>query len=239
MHFEGEFRVPGRPEDVIHRFADVERMASCFPGAVLDNQEEDGTWNGGLLVTFGPKKIKFKGKVRVDTDLEGCSGKIAGRGAADMRAARVSVTCTYKLLPDEAAGTPTTVCRIVSDAELTGVLAEFARSGGQIFAAALMEEFARRAQAEFSKAEPAPEPEPASAPAAEPAPVMAETAQADAAPTPTPAAPPPQAAARPAPPPPPPSRPEPMAISAQGLLWAVIKAKFLGFLAKLGLRRAA
>jgi hypothetical protein len=30
-----------------------------------------------------------------------------------------------------------------------------------------------------------------------------------------------------------------MAISAQGLLWAVIKAKFLGLLAKLGLRRAA
>jgi len=232
MHFEGEFRVPGRPEEVIHRFADVERMASCFPGAVLDDQEEDGTWNGGLLVTFGPKKIKFKGKVRVETDLEGHSGKIAGRGAADMRAARVAVTCTYKLLADEAAGTPTTVCRIVSDAELTGVLAEFARSGGQIFATTLMEEFARRAQAEFSKAEPAPEPEPAPAPA----PVMAEAAPAEAAPAPAPAAPPPQAAARPAPPPP---RPEPMAISAQGLLWAVIKAKFLGFLAKLGLRRAA
>jgi len=232
MHFEGEFRVPGRPEEVIRRFADVERMAGCFPGAVLDNQEEDGTWNGGLLVTFGPKKIKFKGKVRVETDLEGCSGKIAGRGAADMRAARVSVTCTYKLTPAEAAGTPTTVCRIVSDAELTGVLAEFARSGGQIFATTLMEEFARRAQAEFSREEPAPEPEPA--PAAEPAPVMAEAAPAEAAPVPAP--PPPQAAARPAPPPP---RPEPMAISAQGLLWAVIKAKFLGFLARLGLRRAA
>lgn len=232
MHFEGEFRVPGRPEEVIHRFADVERMAGCFPGAVLDNQEEDGTWNGGLLVTFGPKKIKFKGKVRVETDMEGCSGKIAGRGAADMRAARVSVTCTYKLTPDDAAGTPTTVCRIVSDAELTGVLAEFARSGGQIFATTLMEEFARRAQAEFSKAEPAPEPEPA--PTAEPAPLIAHATPAEAAPVPVP--PPPQAAARPAPAPP---RPEPMAISAQGLLWAVIKAKFLGFLARLGLRRAA
>ena len=53
MHFEGEFRVPGRPEDVIHRFADVERMASCMPGAVLDKQDEDGAWHGGLLVTFG------------------------------------------------------------------------------------------------------------------------------------------------------------------------------------------
>lgn len=231
MHFEGEFRVPGRPQDVIHRFADVERMASCFPGAVLDNQEEDGSWAGGLLVTFGPKKIKFKGKVRVETDLEACAGKIAGRGAADMRAARVSVTCNYKLTSDETAGTPTTVCRIVSDAELSGVLAEFARSGGQIFAATLMEEFARRAQVEFSKQEiPAPEPEAAAASSA--AVPKTDATAASASPSPGPAAPPP-ATARPT------QRPEPAAISVQGLLWTVIKAKFLNLLAKLGLRRPA
>ena len=37
MHFEGEFSVPGKPLDVIRRFADVPRMAGCVPGAVLDS----------------------------------------------------------------------------------------------------------------------------------------------------------------------------------------------------------
>jgi hypothetical protein len=216
MHFEGQFRVPGRPEEVIHRFADVRRMASCLPGAMLETEEEDGSWNGTLLVTFGPKKIRFKGKVKVETDIAGLSGRVSGRGAADMRAARVGVTLTYRLLADEAAAEPTTICALVSDAELTGVLADFARTGGQAFATALMEEFSKRAQAEFSRPD---EPELAEAPArAEQEPVPAA----------------PRAAER-APPPP---VAEPAALSAHGLLWAMIKATVLRWLGKLGLRRA-
>ncbi len=199
MHFEGEFRVPGRPAEVIHRFADVQRMASCMPGAVLDKQDEDGAWHGGLLVTFGPKKIKFKGKVLVYTDFETCTGTVNGRGAADMRAARVEVKLKYALHAAPDTAPPETVVSLVSDAELTGVLAEFARSGGQIFATALMEEFARRAQVEFSKDAPVMEPEPAPAEAIADAPL-------------------PQAA----PAQPTPRAPEPQAISAFGLLWAVI-----------------
>ena len=42
MHFEGEFSVPGRPDDVIRRFADVQRMARCMPGAVIEGRDEEG-----------------------------------------------------------------------------------------------------------------------------------------------------------------------------------------------------
>ncbi len=203
MRFEGEFRVPGRPEDVIHSFADVERMASCFPGAVLDKQDEDGAWHGGLLVTFGPKKIKFKGKVLVHTDFENRTGTVNGRGAADMRAARVEVKLKYTLLAAPGAATPETIVSLVSDAELTGVLADFARTGGQAFAKVLMEEFSRRAQVEFSK----------DLPPADAAPTEASAPVAMASAPPKPAA-----AAQPA--------PAPVAISAWGLLWAVIKDKF-------------
>jgi len=208
MHFEGEFRVPGRPEDVIHRFADVPRMASCMPGAVLDKQDEDGAWHGGLLVTFGPKKIKFKGKVLVFTDLENHTGTVNGRGAADMRAARVEVKLKYSLHAAPGTSPPETTVSLVSDADLTGVLAEFARAGGQVFAKVLMEEFSRRAQEEFSKDLPA---EPTPAPM--PKPETASASEVQSAPT--------------APPAPPsgPRAPEPTAISALGLLWAVLKDK--------------
>ena len=50
MHFEGEFRVPGKADDVIRRFADVPRMARCMPGAMLEPQAEDGSWPGALVV---------------------------------------------------------------------------------------------------------------------------------------------------------------------------------------------
>ena len=99
MHFEGEFSVPGKPDDVIRRFADVERMARCMPGAVIEGRDEDGNYLGGMLVAFGPKKIKFHGRVAVETDFaahdrlaarprRGRHARRADRGAHRLRVAR-------------------------------------------------------------------------------------------------------------------------------------------------------
>jgi carbon monoxide dehydrogenase subunit G len=195
MHFEGEFRVPGKPADVIRRFADVPRMSRCMPGAVLERQAEDGSWPGAMVVSFGPKKINFKGKATCDFDLENCTGSVVGRGNADLRAARIGVKVGFSLHDDPAAATPGTLVKIVSDAELGGVLADFARSGGTAVANVIMADFARRCAEEFSQDE---------VPAAPP---VAEAAEGSAAP----------AAPRPA--------PEPTPLAAHSLLWAVIKAQ--------------
>ena len=174
MHFEGEFSVPGQPADVIRRFADVPRMATCMPGAMLEAQNEDGSWPGGMVVSFGPKKIKFSGRASVDFDFEALSGSVHGRGAADMRAARIGVKVSFSLRDGPAGDT---IVKIVSNAELGGVLADFARTGGGAVANAIMADFAKRAAAEFAKdeavaeavSEAAPAPEPR---APEPAPAL-------------------------------------------------------------------
>src|SRR5690348_14888138 len=156
MHFEGEFSVPGKPDDVIRRFADVERMARCMPGAVIDGRDEQGNYLGGMLVAFGPKKIKFKGRVSVDTDLAAHTGSLHGRGAADMRAARIGVRINYALRDDPAASGSTLV-KLTSEAELGGVLADFARTGGVPFANALMQDFSKRVAEEFATETPSRE----------------------------------------------------------------------------------
>ena len=166
MHFEGEFSVPGKPDDVIRRFADVERMARCMPGAAIEGRDEDGNYLGSMLVSFGPKKIRFRGRVAVETDLAAHTGSLRGRGAADMRAARIEVRISYALRDDPATQGATQV-KLMSDAELGGVLADFARTGGIPFANALMADFSRRAADEFAtdlpqQAAPA-EPEPLAA----------------------------------------------------------------------------
>ena len=162
MHFEGEFRVPGTPDEVIRRFADVPRMARCMPGAVLEAQAADGSWPGAMVVSFGPKKVNFKGRAACAFDLEAHTGEVHGRGSADMRAARIGVKVGFALHADPDAATPTSVVKIVSDAELGGVLADFARTGGVPVANAIMADFARRAAEEFAKdtqAKPALPPE--------------------------------------------------------------------------------
>ena len=219
MHFEGEFSVPGKPADVIRRFADVPRMSACMPGAVLEPQAEDGSWPGGMVVSFGPKKIKFKGKATVDFDFDALTGSVHGRGTADMRAARIGVKVAFTLRDDPETPKPATIVKVVSDAELGGVLADFARTGGIAVAQVIMADFARRAAEEFSKDEPeevvveaAPDPVPSVASAE---PVVAAPA--------APAPPPRPAAVRP---PPQPAAP----LQASGLIWVVIKA----YLARIG-----
>jgi len=171
MHFEGEFRVPGKASDVIKRFEDVPRMARCMPGAVLELQAEDGSWPGAMVVTFGPKKINFKGKAVCEFDEQALTGSVQGRGTADMRSARIGVKVSFALADADSGSRPETVVKIVSDAELGGVLEDFARTGGIAVANVIMADFARRAAAEFAVDEvPAEAPPP---PTAEPAPLAA------------------------------------------------------------------
>jgi carbon monoxide dehydrogenase subunit G len=131
MRFEGEFSVPGQPRKVLERFAEVERMVKCMPGASIDGRDDDGNYLGGMLVAFGPKKIKFKGKVTASVDLESLTGKLHVRGAADMRAgARAEVNVVYTVRDDASSSTPTSIVALTSEAELGGVLADFGSTGG-------------------------------------------------------------------------------------------------------------
>lgn len=158
----------------MRRFADVPRMARCMPGAVLEPQAEDGSWPGAMVVSFGPKKINFKGRATCDFDFDALTGVVQGRGAADMRAARIGVKTSFALADDPAAAEPTTIVKIVSDSELGGVLADFARTGGVAVANAIMADFARRAAEEFAK--DAPPPPTAAPPPSPPEPAPVENA---------------------------------------------------------------
>lgn len=210
MHFEGEFRVPGKAADVIRRFADVKRMARCMPGAQLEPQAEDGSWPGAMVVSFGPKKVKFKGRATCEFDYDALTGSVHGRGAADMRAARIGVKVSFALADDPVAPAPTTIVQIVSDAELGGVLADFARTGGVAVANVIMADFARRAAEEFSNDDV-------------PAPATLSTEQAIVSPAPLASTAPMPAA--------------PVPLQVQGLVWVVIKAYLAQFGRWLGIIR--
>jgi carbon monoxide dehydrogenase subunit G len=224
MRFEGEFRVPGQPRAVLERFAEVERMVKCMPGASIDGRDDDGNYLGGMLVAFGPKKIKFKGKVTASVDFESLTGKLHVRGAADMRAgARAEVNVVYTVRDDASASKPTSIVALTSDAELGGVLADFGSTGGIAVTQALMDVFAQRCAEEFSKE--------ASVPASGGDPQPSTTATASENSTSAKAAGPGGAAtASPAP------EPTNEALSANALLWSIIRTKFKQFKQWLGLR---
>jgi len=147
--FTGEFKASGRPAEVMSRFVDVERMARCMPGASLEGRDEEGNYLGSITVSFGPKKIKFNGKMKCDFDIENTSGTITGRALSDLRGSRASLATRFRI---EAASEDelSSIVMISSEADIHGILAEFAKAGGQAVAKALMQEFAERLEQEFS-----------------------------------------------------------------------------------------
>lgn len=152
MHFEGEFRVPGRPDAVLRQFADVERMVNCMPGASIEGRDEAGNFLAAMLVAFGPKKIRFRGKVSGAVDVEARSGRLHVRGGAERQSsARIEVQVQYTVREDAAAAGSWSIVSLRSDAKLGGVLADFGRTGGIAVTNALMETFAERVAGEFGR----------------------------------------------------------------------------------------
>jgi hypothetical protein len=154
MEFEGEFMVPGKSSTVITRFTDIDRMSRCLPGASLEGQDDEGNYVGVMTVAFGPKRLKFKGRLAFEFDLENRSGLLRGRGAADMRAARVSFETAFTVTDVPLGGDvdeDVSAVKIMSKIEMGGVIADFASTGGAALANVLMKEFAKNLAEELIK----------------------------------------------------------------------------------------
>ena len=171
MRYESAFEVAGAPAEVLETFADLPTVASFLPGASVGPANPDGSHPGTLVVSFGPKKLAFKGKVENKVERETLSGVVSGTASADVRGARMAVTMRYQLEPGTERPRGTRVS-LVSEAELTGMLAEFAKTGGVVLANAVLADFAARLSAHFEgraaadQAAAAAASAPASAPAA-------------------------------------------------------------------------
>ncbi|MFO1082910.1 MAG: SRPBCC domain-containing protein [Reyranellaceae bacterium] len=140
MEFTNSFDVDGPPAAVIAVFEDMPLLASFLPGASVGEREEDGSYPGQLAVSFGPKRLVFKGALVHTVQREQLTGELSGQASADVRGAHMTVTLTYRLSPT-ASGTRVDA---VSEADVTGILAEFARAGGTVVTQALLDQFSQR-----------------------------------------------------------------------------------------------
>lgn len=150
MRFDNRFEVAGTPSEVIALFGDLPLMAGFLPGASVGERNADGSYAATLTVAFGPKKIAFRGNLTNQVDRARLAGTVVGHASADLRGAKMSVTMDYQLAP-AAEGTEVT---LVSEAELTGMLAEFAKTGGVVVTQALLAEFAGRFSAHLRSLQP-------------------------------------------------------------------------------------
>ncbi len=122
-------------------FSDLPRMASCMPGASLE--ETDGhNLKGQMRIAFGPIKAGFSGVATIERNDETFTGVLEGGGNDVSSGSRAKGRVTYQLL--SADDDKSTVVDLTLEFQLQGALAQFGRSG-------LVKDFASRLIATFAK----------------------------------------------------------------------------------------
>ncbi|WP_449066738.1 SRPBCC family protein, partial [Planomonospora algeriensis] len=157
MRFEHEFTVPVPVEQAWAVLLDVERVAPCLPGAVLDAVEGD-SFTGRLKVKVGPITVTYRGSAAFeDVDKDAHTAVLKASGKEARGSGTASATVTARLRPEDG-GTRVTV---ETSFNVTGRPAQFGRGVMAEVGARLIDRFAAALSdllSEGSAAEPAARP---------------------------------------------------------------------------------
>jgi uncharacterized protein len=181
VKLENEFTVAAPLEETWRTLLDIERVATCLPGAKIEPSEQDGVYRGAMKVKLGPVTVDYRGTARlqdVDEDTHTASIAVQAREAKGPGTAAATI---QNHLESQDGRTKVTA---VTELSITGRQAQFGRGIMEDVAATMMEQFAERLGRELEAEPVAPEAaseetrEPAAAarPAGAPPPAEAEEA---------------------------------------------------------------
>ncbi len=125
MQLEHSFTVPVPVADAWKVLLDIEQIAPCMPGAVLDSVDGDD-FTGRVKVKLGPISLTYKGKasfVKKDEATHTAVIDAAGKDQRGNGTAAATVTATLK----EDEGGSSTRVDVLTDLNITGKPAQFGR----------------------------------------------------------------------------------------------------------------
>ena len=134
--------VPAAPRTVWGLLSDPRAVVDCVPGATLGAEQEDGSFDAGVIVKFGPAKVAFKAKVGLELDAAAMAGSVTARGKDSQGGARFQTTMTFKVV--EQAQAPGSTILIVAQVEISGRLASLIETGAAIVVKRMTAEFSER-----------------------------------------------------------------------------------------------
>ena len=137
---QGGFDVPFSAAQVWAFMADLPAVASCLPGAVIEEQDGDRV-KGKIAIKFGPMAAAFNGAAQLERDDERMSAVLRGAGQDSLSQSRAKGDVSYRVI---AAGENAARVDVDLLYSLQGPLAQFSRSG-------LVQDFVRRMIADFGR----------------------------------------------------------------------------------------
>ena len=144
-----QFEVPSAaPRTVWELLSDPKSVVGCVPGATLGEEHEDGSFDGSLMVKFGPARVTFKARIDLDIDDAAMSGRVTARGKDNQGGTRFSATMGFNVV--ENAGQQGSTVLIKGENEISGKLAGIVEAGAKIVIKRMSAEFAENLAAKVS-----------------------------------------------------------------------------------------
>ena len=139
MKINNEFTVAAPIQQAWDTMLNLERIAPCLPGAAIQEEKDEGEYDGTMKVKIGPITANYKGTVKfeeVDEDNHRAVLQATGRDARGQGTASATIIST---LQEESEGTKVSV---ETDMKLTGRAAQFGRGIAQDVATKMLDQFA-------------------------------------------------------------------------------------------------
>ena len=156
MEFDNSLEVPLPPAEAWAVLLDIQRIATCIPGAELTEVVDAQTYKGRVAVRIGPVAMSLVGQARLEEfDHANRRARVKAQGADPKGRGSTDSVIDFRLEP---AGNGSRVL-IHSDVKLAGSIAQYGRGSGMIqsVASQLIAQFgsALKAQIEQSRSQPA------------------------------------------------------------------------------------
>jgi carbon monoxide dehydrogenase subunit G len=139
--------LPADPDAVFALINDVERVASCLPGAVLDGQEDD-TYLGRVTFKVGPISAAYSGKVRfTEIAPDERRLRLSARGADSHGNGDAEADVTLTVAPTEGGS----ALDLHTDLVVRGKIAQFGKGAITTVSRKLLDQFARNLTAQLDQ----------------------------------------------------------------------------------------
>jgi carbon monoxide dehydrogenase subunit G len=128
--------------------SDPRAVVSCIRGAEIVSQNEDGTYDGKLVVQFGPMRVGFGARVALELVETQMQGRIMARGKDQHGATRMSTEAHFEVLPGP--NGQGSVVGLVGEVKLSGRLASQIEAGAGVVVKRMSGEFTESLTARFA-----------------------------------------------------------------------------------------
>lgn len=140
IEIDERFDVAASPARVWEVLSDRNAVVECVPGASIEGQHDDGSFDARLTVKFGPTRISFLTKAVLVLNDAAHTGRLSATGKENAGGTRMVAAATFAVSPQ---GDGSAVS-VQSAVEVVGRLASVIEGGADIVARRMSAEFAER-----------------------------------------------------------------------------------------------